>query len=156
MAMRFRAPCRLLCPVRPRLRSDTVWSAWVINDDRRPMRIHNAVHHVARGGAAGWLEKLASALGAQSRAGRHALRSAIVRVTDHDAQIETTFVEFDVGDPYQDRFTALPLAGAQRKQYQADKVAVVQIVTTGVRCEFGGYAGDACPATNLLAAAADV
>jgi hypothetical protein len=120
------------------------------------MRIYNAVHHVPRGGPATWLEKLASALGAQSRAGRHALRSAIVRVTDHDGQIETTFVEFDAGDPYQDRFTALPLAGAQRKQYQADKFAVVQIVPTGVRCEFGGYAGDACPATNLLAAAADI
>jgi hypothetical protein len=120
------------------------------------MRIHNAVHHVPRAGAASWLEKLAAALGAQSRAGRHALRSAIVRVTDHDAQIETTFVEFDAGDPYQDRFTALPLAGAQRKQHQAAQFAVVQIVPTGVRCEFGGYAGDACPATNLLAAAADL
>jgi hypothetical protein len=33
---------------------------------------------------------------------------------------------------------------------------VVNVVPTGVRCEFGGYAGDACPATNLLASAADV
>jgi hypothetical protein len=120
------------------------------------MRIHNAVHHVARSGPATWLEKLAAALSAQSRAGRHALRSAIVRVTDHDAQIESTFVEFDAGDPYQDRFTELPLAGACRKDHQAPQFAVVQIVPTGVRCEFGGYAGDACPATNLLAAAADL
>jgi hypothetical protein len=127
-----------------------------INDRLRPMRIHNAVHHVPRGGTASWLEKVAAALGAQSRAGRHALRSAIVRVTDHDAQIESTFVEFDPGDPYQDHFSELPLAGAQRKDHQAAQFAVVQIVPTGVRCEFGGYAGDACPATNLLAAAADV
>jgi len=31
----------------------------------------------------------------------------------------------------------------------------VQIVPTGLRCEFGGYAGDASPATNLLAATVD-
>jgi hypothetical protein len=31
----------------------------------------------------------------------------------------------------------------------------VQIVPTGIRCEFGGFAGDACPATNLLASAAN-
>jgi hypothetical protein len=120
------------------------------------MRITNAVHHVSRAGSATWLERVASALSAQSRAGRHPLRSAIVQVTDSDALIETTFVEFDPGDPYQDRFTQVELTGARRKSHQAEKFAVVQIVPTGVRCEFGGYAGDACPATNLLAAAADI
>ena len=33
--------------------------------------------------------------------------------------------------------------------------AAVQIVPTGVRCDFGGYAGDAGPVTNLLASAVD-
>ncbi|MGA2861508.1 MAG: DUF3326 domain-containing protein [Steroidobacteraceae bacterium] len=120
------------------------------------MRITNAVHHVPRSGSNTWLERVASALGAQSRAGRHPLRSAIVRVTDSDALIESTFVEFDPGDPYQDRFTEVELTGARRKDHQDAIFAAVQIVPTGVRCEFGGYAGDACPATNLLAAAADI
>jgi len=31
----------------------------------------------------------------------------------------------------------------------------VQIIPTGIRCEFGGFAGDATPVTNLLAAAVD-
>ena len=31
----------------------------------------------------------------------------------------------------------------------------MQVVPTGLRCEIGRFAGDACPATNLLAAAAD-
>src|SRR6202158_1382273 len=119
------------------------------------MRITNAVHHVPRSGSNPGLERVASALGAQSRAGRHPLRSAIVRVTDSDALIESTFVEFDPGDPYQDRFTEVELTGARRKDHQDDVFAPVQIVPTGVRCKFGGYAGHACPATNLLAAAAD-
>jgi hypothetical protein len=29
------------------------------------------------------------------------------------------------------------------------------VVPTGIRCELGGFAGDACPATNLLSAAVD-
>ena len=120
------------------------------------MRITNAAHHVARSGSTTWLERVASALASQSRAGRHPLRSAIVRVTDSDALIETTFVEFDPGDPYQDRFTEVELTSARRKDHQEATFAAVQIVPTGVRCEFGGYAGDACPATNLLAAAADM
>jgi hypothetical protein len=120
------------------------------------MRITNAVHHVPRSGSTTWLERVAPALAVQSRAGRHPLRSAIVRVTDRDALIETTFVEFDPGDPYQDRFTEVELTSARRKDHQEATFAAVQIVPTGVRCEFGGYAGDACPATNLLAAAADM
>ncbi|MFI4868006.1 MAG: DUF3326 domain-containing protein [Steroidobacterales bacterium] len=120
------------------------------------MRITNAVHHVPRSGSSPWLERVAAALAAQSRAGRYPLRSAIVKVTDSDALIESTFVEFDPGDPYQDRFSEVELTGARRKDHQNATFAVVQIVPTGVRCEFGGYAGDACPATNLLAAAADI
>jgi hypothetical protein len=120
------------------------------------MRIANAVHSVSRSGPSTWLERLASALSAQSRAGRYPLRSAIVRVTDNDALIESTFIEFDPGDPYQDRFTEVELTGARRKNHQEATFAVVQVVPTGLRCEIGGYAGDACPATNLLAAAADI
>lgn len=39
--------------------------------------------------------------------------------------------------------------------YYPGKSVVVNIIPTGVGCEIGGYAGDAAPATNLLAAAAD-
>jgi len=120
------------------------------------MRITNGVHHVTRAVSGDWLERVMAALAAQSRAGRHPLRSAIVRVTGSDALIESTFVEFDPGDPYQERFADVENSGALRKHHQEASFAVVQIVPTGVRCEFGGYAGDACPATNLLAAAADL
>ena len=55
-------------------------------------------------------------------------------------------------------------ATAEESETQADpgerplypgKTAVVSIVPTGVGCSIGGYAGDAAPVTNLLAATAD-
>jgi hypothetical protein len=103
-----------------------------------------------------WLERVGRELANQLRAGRYPLRAAIARLTEREAVIEATFVELDPGDPYRDRLTAVELTSPRRKDHQEDKFAVVQIVPTGVRCEIGGFAGDACPATNLLASAADL
>lgn len=41
------------------------------------------------------------------------------------------------------------------RPFHPGKVAVVSVVPTGVGCGIGGYAGDAAPATSLLAATAD-
>lgn len=119
-------------------------------------RITNAVLKVRRPNADTWLERVASALAAELHAGRYPLRAAIAKVSDDAALIESTLVEFDPGDPIRRRFTGVELIAPRRKHYQDAKFAVVQIVPTGVRCEIGGYAGDACPATNLLAASADL
>jgi hypothetical protein len=40
-------------------------------------------------------------------------------------------------------------------QYYAGKSAVLSVIPTGVGCSIGGYAGDAAPATNLLASTVD-
>jgi hypothetical protein len=121
------------------------------------MKIVNATHTIPVGGVSSWLERLASAFCTPLHAGRHyPLRTAITRASPSEALVETTFVELHPGDPYHDRFREVELAAPRRKQHQAPTFAVVQIVPTGVRCEIGGFAGDACPATNLLAAAADV
>jgi hypothetical protein len=40
-------------------------------------------------------------------------------------------------------------------RYYPGKTAVLNIVPTGVACSIGGYAGDAAPATNLMAATVD-
>jgi hypothetical protein len=120
------------------------------------MRITNATQLVPAGGAGIWLERVAAAFSMQSRAGRYPLRSAITRVDDHGAHLESTLVEFDPGDRYRDRFAQVELAEPRRKHHQDPTFAVVQIVPTGIRCEIGGFAGDACPVTNLLAAAADI
>jgi hypothetical protein len=120
------------------------------------MKITNATLTVSRNDSRSWLERVASELHGPLRTGRYPLRAAIVRLSDREAVIEATFVDLDSHDPYRDRFTDIELTSPRRKDHQDEKFAVVQIVPTGVRCEIGGFAGDACPATNLLACAADV
>lgn len=46
-------------------------------------------------------------------------------------------------------------ADPHERPFYPGKTAVVSIVPTGVGCSIGGYAGDAAPVTNLLAATAD-
>ncbi len=120
------------------------------------MRITNATLTVTRDDARTWLDRVASELSTHLRAGRYPLRAAITQVAHRDAVIEVTFVELDSGDPYAERFNSIELTSPRRKCHQDASFAVVQIVPTGIRCEIGGFAGDACPATNLLAAAADM
>lgn len=120
------------------------------------MRITNATLTITRNEACTWLERVASELCKYLRAGRYPLRAAIVKVTDHEAVIEATCVDLEPGDPYRDKLADIELTTPRRKDHQDGTFAVVQIVPTGVRCEIGGFAGDACPATNLLASAADV
>jgi len=120
------------------------------------MRITNATSTVPKSDSRSWLERVGRELSVHLRAGRYPLRAAIARLTEKDAVIESTFVELDPRDPYRECFSDIELTSPRRKDHQDEKFAVVQIVPTGVRCEIGGFAGDACPATNLLAAAADV
>jgi uncharacterized protein DUF3326 len=120
------------------------------------MRIANATLTVAKNDARTWLERVASELSINLRSGRYPLRAAIVKVTDGEAVIESSFVDLDPRDPYRERFTDIELTSPRRKDHQDAEFAVVQVIPTGVRCETGGFAGDACPATNLLATAADL
>jgi hypothetical protein len=120
------------------------------------VKITNATLTVPKNDARSWLDRVARELATHLRAGRYPLRAAIARLTEREAVIESTFVDLDPGDPYRERFSEVELTAPRRKDHQDEKFAVVQVVPTGVRCEVGGFAGDACPATNLLASAADV
>lgn len=120
------------------------------------MKITNATLTVPKNDSCSWLERVGRELAAHLRTGRYPLRAAIARLTEREAVIESTFVEMDSRDPYRERFTEVELTSPRRKDHQDEKFAVVQVIPTGVRCEVGGFAGDACPATNLLASAADV
>ncbi|HEX4051015.1 MAG TPA: DUF3326 domain-containing protein [Steroidobacteraceae bacterium] len=84
------------------------------------------------------------------------MRSAICEVNDREALADATFVEWDADEPCGELLARLQVSAPRRKSHQEGRFAVVQIVPTGVRCEIGGFAGDACPATNLLAASADL
>lgn len=77
--------------------------------------------------------------------GRNALRWYIAQITDREIVVEATFFEGE---------TIEPEALEDRPWYPGKSVAV-SIVPTGIGCELGGYAGDAAPATNLLAASVD-
>ena len=114
------------------------------------MRISNAALTIARNDSRTWLERLSAELARQHRAGRYPLRAAIASVTERDAVIESTFVDLEPRDRFRDQLTDIELTAPRRKDHQQDKFAVVQVIPTGVRCEIGGFAGDACPATNLL------
>ena len=78
--------------------------------------------------------------------GKSALRWYVSQITDSEIVVEATF--FD-GEMFDSAETA-----ADRPCYPGKNV-VVSVIPTGIGCELGGYAGDAAPATNLLAAAAD-
>ena len=78
--------------------------------------------------------------------GKRALRWYIAQVTDDEIVVEATTFDGELFDPS---------GGLEARPHFSGKSAVVSIVPTGVGCELGGYAGDAAPATNLLAAAAD-
>lgn len=77
--------------------------------------------------------------------GRKALRWYVAQITDQEIVVEATFF---------DRETIEPEQVEDRSWYPGKSVAV-SIIPTGIGCELGGYAGDAAPATNLLAASVD-
>jgi Protein of unknown function (DUF3326) len=119
------------------------------------VRLENVVVH-ARGRPDGaWLPFVAAELAASLDVGAHPLRFSLVAVDTSDATIEATIVRAS-DEHEQARLEPVELFSARRRDRRAHPFTVVQVVPTGIRCELGGYAGDAAPATNLLAAAADV
>jgi len=84
------------------------------------------------------------------------IRFSIVDATRSSVRLEVTVARFVQSERYASELATAEIERPLRKTYQATPFAVAQIVPTGIRCELGGYAGDATPATNLLARAADV
>jgi hypothetical protein len=78
--------------------------------------------------------------------GKDALRWYISQVTDTEIVVEATFSDGYLTEPEED---------AGPRSWSPGKSAVVSIIPTGIGCDLGGYAGDAAPASNLLAATAD-
>jgi hypothetical protein len=103
-----------------------------------------------------WLLALGRAVARDLGEGAYPLRLSIAEVRDRAALAEVTVLSLSDAEARQYAIDGAALLTPRRKEWQAGPFAVVQVVPTGVRCEFGGYAGDACPVTNLLASAADV
>jgi hypothetical protein len=120
------------------------------------MIIENCVFTIPTRRSASWLEAVADLLRRSLPADAYPLRLAIVAVTSHEASIEATLVRCPDDDPFAGPLREIELLRPRPKSHQAMPFCAVQIIPTGVRCEFGGFAGDACPVTNLLAATVDV
>jgi hypothetical protein len=120
------------------------------------MRILNRVCRLAVGSAGTWLERLGAPFAAALGPGAYPLRFSIVAAGSREIVIEATVVYYEPDDPYASRLAAIEILEPRDRGAPRSPFTAVQIVPTGVRCEVGGYAGDATPVTNLLAAAVDV
>src|SRR5919204_4599642 len=103
-----------------------------------------------------WLDSIALPFAAALGSDRYPLRFSIVDLNEHKIVLECSVVRFSADDPHAAVFSTKELIEPRVKSFPRSPFAVVQVVPTGLRCEFGGYAGDAGPITNLLASAADL
>ncbi len=104
----------------------------------------------------GWLAQIQSHLSERGGgAGFYPLRFAITEIAGDRAELEITAVKFEPGEPHTASFGEIEILDPRIMPRRAGSFAVVQVIPTGIGCAIGGFAGDACPSTNLLAAAAD-
>ena len=118
------------------------------------MEIVNTVYRIARDGRP-WLTAVARGLASALGPNVYPLRLSIVEVGSQDFAVEATIVRFDARDRHAGSFRNVEIFNPRTRGIQARPFVAVQIIPTGVRCEFGGFAGDGCPVTNLLAASVD-
>jgi Protein of unknown function (DUF3326) len=119
------------------------------------VKIENKVYRLHGERQANWLDTLSAPLARQVGQDRYPLRFAIVDICESQIIVEATIVRFAANDRLAEELSNIELLTPRRKAFQGSPFGVVQIVPTGIRCELGGFAGDACPATNLLVSTAD-
>lgn len=120
------------------------------------MKIENNVYRLRPISAPNWLERISGPFIDALGPGRYPLRFSIVDMDQPEIVMEsTTVVDFLRNEKYAPALSTIELLEPRRKIFPSLPFVAVQIVPTGVRCELGGFAGDACPATNLLAATVD-
>jgi hypothetical protein len=119
------------------------------------MKISNVRYEFRRNGGIPWLADLRLGLAAGLEKGTYPLRLSIVEVGADGFAVEATLVRYGMSDRYAAAFANIEILNPKPTPVPASPFVAVQVVPTGVRCEFGGYAGDAAPVTNLLARAVD-
>ena len=119
------------------------------------MLINNQSYRLKRKDEITWLDTISTCIKKHLKANQYPLRFAIVAVKKNEILIETTILQYDPQLSFSKTLNNIEILHPRRKSHQHSSFGVVQLIRTGIRCEFGGFAGDACPATNLLAATAD-
>jgi hypothetical protein len=121
----------------------------------REMEISNRAYQIARDGDSSWLMTVSRGLASALGRNVYPLRFSIVVVESREATVESTVVRFDERDRHAQSFRSVEIFHPRKKSLQVRPFIAAQIIPTGVRCEFGGFAGDAGPVTNLIASAVD-
>ncbi|HAM52624.1 MAG TPA: hypothetical protein DCP92_18710, partial [Nitrospiraceae bacterium] len=119
------------------------------------MKIENALYRLRPKRDASWLEAIAEPFASWLESDSYPLRFSIVDVNNGEIVIESTIIRFAPYNKYAENLSMIEILDPRKKSYQSQPFGVVQIIPTGIRCEFGGFAGDACPVTNLLASTVD-
>jgi hypothetical protein len=119
------------------------------------MIIENKVYRLKTTKCGNWLNIVAALFAAELGGNTYPLRFSIVDVCEGEIVIESTIIRFTSNHKHADKLGLIEVLTPRRKAFQSQPFGVVQIVPTGIRCEFGGFAGDAGPVTNLLASTVD-
>lgn len=119
------------------------------------MRIANIRFESPRDRKIPWLVDLGRSLAAHLDGGSYPLRLSIVDIREEGFVVEATLIRFSATDRHAASFANIEVMSPRSRPRAASPFVAVQVIPTGVRCEFGGYAGDAGPVTNLLALAVD-
>ncbi|MGH7797427.1 MAG: DUF3326 domain-containing protein [Candidatus Binatia bacterium] len=119
------------------------------------MKIENMTYRVRPARRGSWLPALSQPFAGELGRFRYPLRFSIVEVDGAEITIEATTLLYTANSPYLEPLQLVEVFSPRRKTFQAQPFGVVQIIPTGTRCEFGGFAGDGGPVTNLLASASD-
>src|SRR5919197_561264 len=119
------------------------------------MLVENRVFRFEPARGERWLDSIARAFSAALSEHTYPLRFSLVDVRDDEVVVEATLLRYEPGSAFESALSEIELLEPRRKTHQGSPFCAVQVIPTGVGCEFGGFAGDACPATNLLAATVD-
>ena len=119
------------------------------------MIVENRVFRLARADDERWLQVVGRSFAEALPERAYPLRFSVVEAGEDELVVEATLLLYEAGSPYEASLSQIELLDPRPKTRQAGPFCAVQIIPTGVGCEFGGYAGDACPVTNLLASTVD-
>lgn len=119
------------------------------------MKIENVTYRLQPARSGSWLQALSQPFAGALGRFRYPLRFSIVEVQGAEIAIEATTVLYAPDSPYGESLQWVEVFSPRRKTFQAQPFGIVQIIPTGIRCEFGGFAGDGGPVTNLLASTSD-
>ena len=109
------------------------------------MKIDNAVYRIRPERGKHWIDRIAGPFAKALGPCCYPLRFSLVGVTPEEVTVEATVVRFSDADAYAGALSTIEFLSPRKPTASALPFTAVQIVPTGVRCEFGGYAGDAPP-----------